>query len=125
MKIVRRRVIIREYDYNKLVKLAIPEYYTTSEFNPIVLQELERDHMFDVLKTGDARLVKRINRIDGMKPIVYSHPQSVLNYFANHLYSTDYIRWLAEYDEHGFMWIQARKNTPRTKLGWGIFEYNY
>lgn len=124
MKLVRRRVIIREYDYKKLVTRAIPEYYTTSEFNPLTLQELERDYMFQVLKTGNDRLVNRVNRINGRKPIEFSHPQSVLHYFGNHLYDSNYIRWLAEYDEHGFMWIQSRKNTPRTKLGWGIFEWN-
>ena len=124
MKLVRRRVIIREYDYNKLVKLAIPKYYTTSEFNPLTLQELERDYMFQVLKTGNDRLVKRVNRINSKNPIEFSHPQSVLHYFGNHLYDSNYVKCLTEYDEHGFMWIQSRKNTPRTKLGWGIFEWH-
>ena len=80
MRKVRRKCIIREYDYNKLVKEAIPEYYTRSEFVPITLQELERDYTFNILKEPEQKRLQNY-RSRTFKPTRY--PVNVIYEFKS------------------------------------------
>ena len=124
MKQLRRRIIIRQYDYLKLVRNTIPGLYHSSSFNPITLKDLEHEHLMMVLSEKRSRmlLVPSNHRVD---PKYYEHPRSYLWQMQNVLYDKKYADWFSEYDEDGYMWIQARANTPSTLLGWGEFEYYY
>ena len=115
-----RTVIVRQYDYNKMAKYAVPWLYSYSEFTPITIKELEQQHIMNILSDD-----KKSNLyIDEYKPY-YQYPRNFLWEMRNNLYDKKYVDWFSDYDELGYMWIQARKNTPRTLLGWGTFEYNY
>lgn len=117
-RILRRKVIIREYDYNKVRGEAIGDIgflkwgslYDRAEFTPLTLEGLEQANVVDILK-GKEKKYKALQ-----------HPNLMLHYLRDHLYNEKYADWNIEYDEDGQLWIQARKNTPRTRLGWGIFE---
>jgi carotenoid cleavage dioxygenase-like enzyme len=124
MSVLRRRVIIRQYDYLKLAHEAIPGLYDASSFVPITLKELEQEHLMMVLseKPSEKLLVPRNYQSDEK---YYEYPQNYLWHMQNRLYDKKYVGWFSEYDEDGYLWIQARKNTPRTLLGWGEFEYYY
>lgn len=124
VKKLRRRVIIRQYDYLKLAHQAIPGLYDASSFVPITLKELEHEHLMMVLseKPSTKFLVRSDYNIDKRD---YEYPRNYLWEMQNSLYNKSYVDWFSEYDEDGYMWIQARKNTPKTLLGWGEFEYYY
>ena len=124
MKTLRRRVIIRQYDYNKLIKEVIPRLYHVASFEPITLKELEHEHLMMVLSDQGRPmlLAPQDHRVD-LK--YYEYPRSYLYQMQKMLYDKHYVEWFSEYDKDGYMWIQARKNTPRTMLGWGTFEYYY
>ncbi len=34
----------------------------------------------------------------------------------------EYYQWKVSIDDEGYVCIQSRKNTPNTRLGWGVFE---
>lgn len=117
-RILRRKVIIREYDFEKVRAEAIGEVgfarlgalYDRAEFTPLTLESLEKENVIDTLK-GKERKYKALKQ-----------PNLMLHYLKDYLYNEKYPDWNIEYDEQGQLWIQARKNTPRTRLGWGIFE---
>ena len=117
-RILRRKVIIREYDFEKVRAEAIGEVgfmrwgalYDRAEFTPLTLESLEKENVVDLLK-GKERKYKALKQ-----------PNLMLHYLKDYLYNEKYPDWNIEYDEQGQLWIQARKNTPRTRLGWGVFE---
>jgi len=123
-KQLRRRVIIREYDYNKVVDRALPSLYHKANFVPITLKELEQEHLLMVLSEHPSQKLPMRRRYKGDDPC-YQYPKNYLWEMQDILYNKSYVDWFSEYDKDGYMWIQARKNTPRTLLGWGTFEYNY
>lgn len=117
MKHLRRRVIMRQYDYVKHHGSFVPSYYSASNFVPITLKELEQEYLFKILDgTLDAGQFKKIN---------FEYPKNYLQAMGDYLYKRDYVNWFSEYDEDGYMWIQARANTPSSILGWAIFELDY
>lgn len=117
-RILRRRVIIREYDFEKVRAQAIGEVgfmrwgalYDRAEFTPLTLEGLEKENVVDLLK-GKERKFRALDQ-----------PNLMLYYLKDYLYNEKYFDWDIKYDENKQLWIQARKNTPRTRLGWGIFE---
>lgn len=124
MKKLRRRCIIRQYDYLKFVDVYIPIYYHTAEFTPVTIKELEQERLFQILKNNSTD-----NQRPGSMTNAYTgnleYPRNYLKAMQDYLYNPEYIKWFSDYDQDGYMWIQARSNTPRTMLGWGVFEYNY
>ena len=121
MKTVRRQIIIREYDYDRIVQLYIPILYTRASFVPFTLKDLEQERMLQVLSTPE----ENIEQIKYRIPDNYDYPRSFLWCLKDQLYNDKYPEWFSEYDENGYMWIQARKNTPKSKLGRATFEYDY
>lgn len=117
MRRLRRRVIIRLHDYEKVRKRAIPSLYTECSFVPITLTELEQEHLMLVLA----------NKQLPVPPpwLQLKHPKQYLYAMKDYLYDENYIKWFSEYDEDGYMWIQAKKNAPNTMLGWATFEVEY
>lgn len=124
MKTLRRRSIIRQYDYLKFVQLYIPLYYHRSEFTPITLNELEQERLMHVLKNDNSDIVQRSGqRQTYVEDLEY--PRNYLRAMQDYLYNLNYVKWFSDYDDAGYLWIQARATTPRTVLGWGVFEYDY
>ena len=117
MKHLRRRVIMRQYDYIKHLKNFVPVFYDSSDFEPITLEELKKEHMFLLLKNSAS--LSKLDQID------YEYPRNYLAAMSDWLYNRDYVNWFSEYDEDGYLWIQARSNTPSSILGWATFESDY
>jgi len=46
----------------------------------------------------------------------------MLYQLRDYLYDKRYYDWRVSIDDQGFICVQARKNTPKTRLGWGVFE---
>ena len=124
MKHLKRRIIIRQYDYTQMVNRAVPALYDRSSFEPITLKELEQEYIMTILSEKKSQMLLTPSRYKGDEQY-YQYPQSYLWQMQNYLYSKNYVNWFSDYDEDGYMWIQSRKNTPRTLLGWGTFERDY
>ena len=117
MRTLRRKVIIREYDFDKVRNQAfklvgIAAIYDRAEFIPLNKDSLEQENLIKLLKDGENR--------NPFKPTTV--PAIFLFNIREYLYDAKYVDWNSEYDDHGYIWVQSRKNTPRTRLGWGIFE---
>ena len=121
LRTLRRKVIIREYDFNKVKEQATGLYYDGMalydrvSFNPLSRDHLEKENLLRLLKTPE--------KTNPFKPTEI--PALLLFNIKDYLFNEKYIEWNAEYDEDGYIWVQARKNTPRSKLGWGIFEKDF
>jgi len=116
-RVLRRRVIIREYDYTRLERQALGLFfghtlYDRANFTPLTRDSLEKAAVVLALK-GDPKWHK-------FSPPLY--PVHFLGLFKDFLYDQDYLKWTVTWDEQGSMWVQARKNTPRTRLGWAVLE---
>jgi hypothetical protein len=120
LRTLKRRVIIREYDFDKIKSYALStgkyqdEYtlYDRADFFPFTRDILEKEYMLKIL--GD-KTKKNFARPS-------EHPANWLYDMKDYLYSEKYIHYHPVYDEDGFIYVQARMNTPRTRIGWGIFE---
>lgn len=120
VRTLKRKVIIREYDFKKVRDQAFAPLsmgmlellYDRAEFKPLKRDDLEKENLIRVIKTPD--------KSNPFKPTEV--PALFLFNIKDYLYNEKYIDWNAEYDEDGYIWVQARKNTPRSRLGWGIFE---
>lgn len=123
-KLLRRKIIIREYDFKKIKTKAlghIDRYctlYDRAMFTPINKDELEKEYLIFLL-TKDEN-IKTINPMNDWKPTDY--PSSYLWHIKKRLYNEDYARWDCRFDEDGYLLIRYNKGTPETKLGWGVFE---
>lgn len=116
-RLLRRRCIIREYDYQRVAREAREliegePLYDRVSFEPITRDGMEKQSLLLVLKNND--------RWGDYVPSRY--PINTLVLFRDYLYNTRYLTWTATYDNEGQMWIQSRRNTPCTRLGWGVFE---
>lgn len=115
-KTLRRKVIIREYDFERVKVQAFKplglknSLYDRAEFVPFNTAELEKENMICLLKDKE----------NPFRPTEI--PQTFLFNVKDYLYNSNYVTWNSEYDDKGYIWIQARKNTPKSILGWGIFE---
>lgn len=114
-KLLKRRVIIRQYDYLKIQNRA-RQVYDRTDFEPITLKELEHEHLLKVL--SGARLPKPMYG-------EYYYPRNYLYEMANYLYDKNYVDWFSKYDADGYMYIQSKRNAPESMLGWATFEYDY
>ncbi len=118
LRTLKRKVIIREYDFVKVKEQATGLYfdgtalYDRVSFYPINRDNLEKENLLRILKNPD--------KTNPFKPTEV--PALLLFNIKDYLFNQKYIEWNAEYDNDGYIWVQARKNTPRSRLGWGIFE---
>jgi len=116
-KLLRRRCIIREYDFDRVRTEALAlvggdSLYDRVSFEPISRDSLEKQSVLLLLKGNKSWNNYVPNR----------YPIHTLELFKDYLYDRKYLGWTASYDNEGQMWVQSRVNTPRTRLGWGIFE---
>ena len=123
IRTLRRKVIIREYDFNKVRDQAfaplacmgiLDTLYDRAEFIPLNQDNLEKLKVVEILK-GKHSTLKDIRWENTM-------PSRLVAQFKDYLYNTRYYDWQVTIDEEGYLCVQARKNTPKSRLGWGIFE---
>lgn len=120
-RVLRRRVIIREYDFRKVKIDALSvgfgvQYvlYDRAEFIPLNQEALEKLKLIEVLKGKE----NSISKIDSNLKI----PALLLYNLKDYLYNQKYLDWQVSTDEEGYVCIQSRKNAPKTRIGWGVFE---
>ena len=123
IRTLRRKVIIREYDFNKVRDQAfaplacmgiIDTLYDRANFLPLNQENLEKLKVAEILR-GKSSTLKDIRWENTM-------PSRLVAQFKDYLYNTRYYDWQVTIDEEGYICVQARKNTPKSRLGWGIFE---
>lgn len=121
IRTLRRKVIIREYDFEKLKVQALggliydsAALYDRASFMPLNQDALEKLKIVDLLKGKHTPL----SELD----INLKIPALFLRQLRDYLYNTKYIEWTVTVDEEGYVCVQARKNTPKSRIGWGVFE---
>ena len=123
VRTLRRKVIIREYDFNKVRDQAfaplsymgiLDSLYDRASFLPLNQDNLEKLKVEEILR-GKATVLKSVDWNLKMPAILVAQ-------LKDYLYNTRYYDWQVTIDEEGYLCVQARKNTPKSRLGWGIFE---
>ena len=121
---LRRKVIIREYDFHKVKADALSVGFATqyvlydrAEFMPLNQETLEKLKLVEMLK-GKANAITKVD--SSLK-----NPALLLYNLKDYLYDERYIDWQVSIDEDGYLCVQSRKNTPKTRIGWGVFEKDY
>ena len=116
---LKRRVIIREYDFAKIKDQALGLYdgyalYDRVSWTPLSLDTLEKLQLQEILKGKTSPI------LDAKWDLKF--PSTVLYQLKDYLYDITYTKWRVTIDDEGYLCVQARKNTPKTRIGFGIFE---
>ena len=123
IRTLRRKVIIREYDFNKVKEQAflplacmgiLDSLYDRAEFIPLNQDNLEKLKVQEILR-GKTTVLKSVDWNLKMPAVLVAQ-------LKDYLYNDQYYHWTVSIDDEGYLCVQARKNTPKTRLGWGIFE---
>lgn len=123
IRTLRRKVIIREYDFERVRDQAFAPLdmiglsetlYDRAEFIPLNQENLEKLKVIDILRSKKTK----ISEVD----LDLKRPALLVAQLRDYLYSDKYYQWHVTVDEEGYVCVQARKNTPKTRLGWAIFE---
>lgn len=123
LRTLKRKIIIREYDFNKVREQAfaplscmgvVDSLYDRASFIPLSQHNLEKLKVEEILK-GKTSIFKNIDMDLKM-------PSLLVAQMRDYLYNTKYYNWRITVDEEGYLCVQARKNTPKSRLGWGVFE---
>lgn len=113
MRKTKKRLIIRESDFNKLPK-GILEKYESATFTPFTRQYFEKRVTYYSIK-GKDYLVKQY--------LHYEYPESLLKRMTGVKFHTkDYLAWLCKYDEQGQLMIRAGLRQPESRLGFVTFK---
>ena len=117
-----RKTLIREYDFNKVKAQALGgllfdgmALYDRADFTPIDQATLEKLKIADILK-GKHHTPLLETKWNSTVPAL------LLWDLKDYLYDERYRHWQVSIDEDGFICVQARKNTPKSRIGWGVFE---
>lgn len=113
---LKRKVLIREYDYNRVEhdSLMDREYgvlYDRASFTPVTFDDIEKQQIVEILKGKTETTWRDLEQ-----------PARALYNIRDYLYDNRYFDWRVTFDEEGYLCVQARKNTPLSRIGWGIFE---
>lgn len=121
IRTLRRKVIIREYDFHKVRADAlsvgvVSQYilYDRAEFVPLSQENLEKLKLIELLKGKENVLSKVDSDLENPALLLYN--------LKDYLYDERYIKWNLDVDEDGYLCVQSRKNAPKTRIGWGVFE---
>jgi hypothetical protein len=118
-----RRIIIREYDFARVRDEAFSvisgdgSLYDRAEFTPMSNDTLEKLKLVELLKGKTTQLSQAALNLE--------IPALTLYQLKDYLYSEKYCQWRVTIDEDGYLCVQARKNTPKSRIGWGVFEKDY
>ena len=107
-----KRLIIREYDLNKLPKSVTNRYDVT--FTPFTKQYFEKRVTYYSLK-GKNYLARQY--------LHYEYPEGLLKRMTGFkMHDRNYQYWLVKYDEQGQMQIRAGLKQPESRLGFAKFK---
>jgi hypothetical protein len=119
IRTIKRRIIIREYDFERVKREA---------FLPIGLGSLyDRAHITFLNQDGlekirlEQILRGKTNPLTQMETET-TKPHILLYGLRDFLYNSKYLEWRVTLDEEGYICVQARKNTPKSRLGFAVFE---
>ena len=124
IRTLKRKVIIREYDYNKIIGQAlaplstmgiVETLYDRAKFIPLNQEAFEKLKVLDILR--GKKHTPMLEAEHG-----FDRPTLLLYELRDYLYNEKYWQWRVTVDEDGYMCVQARSNTPKTVLGWAEFE---
>lgn len=124
---LKRKILIREYDFNKLKSQALTKdyhgesLYDRATFTPITKNDLDKEYMLFVLLRDENDLTS--NPMNSWKPTEF--PNSYLLHVRKQCYNKEYPKWKCRFDDDGYLLIRYNKGTPETKIGWGMFEKEY
>jgi hypothetical protein len=116
---LKRKVIIREYDYERVKRdafmpIGLGSIYDRAEFTPLNQDSLEKIKLEQILRGRD----NPFTVIDTET----TKPYQLLSGLRDYLYNNKYLDWHVTEDEEGYICVQARKNTPKSRLGYAVFE---
>lgn len=121
VRTLKRKVIIREYDYKKVAEQATGLHYDGMALYDRV--------SFIPLDQGGLEKIKLLEILQGKEhtPLIKSEwndniPAMLLYHLKDYLYDDRYYNWNVTIDDQGCICVQARKNTPKSRIGYGIFE---
>ena len=112
-KLVRRRVLIREYDYERSLKHKAKWLYSNITFEPINQTTLEHEYMWATLQNKHPPRTLSI-------PALLSWVNSS---GVGTVYNLKYNNYHHDWDSNGDAVIWYSINKPRSRLGWAILEY--
>jgi len=121
LRTLRRKVIIREYNFNKVAQEATGVHhdgqslYDRVSFLPLNEENLEKLKVVEILQGKEHTVLLKSDWNNNV-------PAMMLYQLRDYLYDKRYYDWRVSIDDQGFICVQARKNTPKTRLGWGVFE---
>ena len=104
----KRRIIIREYDYDKVLK-ELEKAYDSVSFAPLKKEYFERRATYFALK-GKQYLADQYS--------FYEYPNSMLSRLTNvKLHNRNYPTWLVKFDADDYLTIRAGLRQPESRLG--------
>jgi hypothetical protein len=110
-----RRYIIREYDYDKIVKRnSWSSFYRIdgAVFSDITFELLDRKVM------EREAIMFALKHPQLQNPFIYGeYPVWTVYNMRHFLYESRYRNWHSSIDSDGAIWIQSRAGNPRTRLG--------
>jgi hypothetical protein len=120
LRTLKRRIIVRENDFQKVKTQAfsvvtlidvLGGFYDRADWTPLTKEAIEKEMIIKGLK---GEMMPR-----GGNWLI---PEDYLLYFQDNLYNKRYCHWNPRYDEDGYLVVQSKKNLGPVRLGWGIFE---
>lgn len=118
-----RKVIIREYDFNRVRDQALNYFdgdytlYDRASFTPLNQENLEKIKLVEILKGKHSPITEA--------DLSLKSPALFLFQVKDYLYNERYYEWTVTEDDEGYLCVQARKNTPKSRIGWGVFEKDF
>ena len=117
MKTLKRTVIIRDVDLEKLLKPAV-KLYNRVDIEPMTYKGLQQENLIAKLKNPEEDRIPRIRTL----PDVYED----MLYREQILYDRKYMNWRFTVDyPDGQIWIQPSDRYPRQQLFRVVFERDY
>lgn len=120
LKVLRRRVLIKASDFPKLRRNALSKnfdkggLYDTATFLPVNQHELGKEYTLKAL-TGKVDVPEKY----------YTNLHRYLKVLETYLYNKNYLNYKIVLDDNGFVYLQYRKNTEPSILGWAILEKKF
>jgi hypothetical protein len=117
MKTLKRTVIIRDSDLERLIKKAA-KLYTHIDIEPMTYKAIQQEYIMMRLRGIDE------SRIPVFRPLPDIYEDML--YRENCLYDKRYLNWQFSLDyPDGQIWIQASDRYKREQLHRVVFERNY
>lgn len=115
-KLLRRRVLIREYDYQKKLLPQSRGLYDRVEFAPLTQKSIEQDLVWSILK-GQFSSLEPSENFTNLQSYIDLQRQS------NLVYNPRYIDYSCYWDPfNGNAIMYSRADRPSSVLGWAVLE---